>query len=163
MTSIPGRVDRRLATFQPTGYDKGQPKAIQALWFAVMNTVFVKWWFPARWRPSLLRAFGASIGRRVLIRHRVRVLWPWKLTVGDDCWLGEDVWLLDLEPITLGRDVCVSQGAFLCTGNHDAGDPAMGYRNRPIEVGDGAWIGATVFVKPGTVIPAGAFVPAMGR
>jgi len=130
-------VGRSLRSFTGRGYDKGRPVAVQAAWFAVQNLVFAKWWFPARWRPVVLRAFGATIGERVFVRHRVRVLWPWKLTIGDDSWIGEDAWLLDLEPITIGADVCVSQGAFLCTGSHDAGDAAFEYGNAPITVG--AW------------------------
>lgn len=153
--------DRSLRSFSGAGYDKGRPLAVQALWFAVMNLVFVKWWFPARLRPALLRAFGATVGQRVLIRHRVRVLWPWKLSVGDDCWIGEDAWLLNLEPITIEHDVCVSQGAFLCTGGHDHADPAFEYDNGPIHVGAGAWIAARstvlrgVTVEPGELVPAG--------
>jgi putative colanic acid biosynthesis acetyltransferase WcaF len=50
-----------------------------------MNLVFMKWWFPARPRLGLLRAFGATVGERVLIRHKGRVLWPWELTICDDC------------------------------------------------------------------------------
>ena len=170
MTSSPGvrpaPGERSLRSFTGHGYDKGRPTAVQALWFAVMNLVFSAWWFPARWRPPLLRLFGASVGRRVLIRHRVRVLWPWKLTIGDDCWIGEDAWFLNLEPITLEHDVCVSQGALLCTGSHDRHDPAFGYDNGPIHVGAGAWVAAraTVLrgarVEPGEVVPAGTVRPA---
>lgn len=151
---------RRLADFTGTGYDKGRSKAWQAAWFAVQNTFFAAWWFPARWRVSLLRAFGATIGEGVFIRHRVRVLWPWKLTVGDNCWIGEDAWLLNLEPITLGHDVCLSQGVFLCTGSHDRRSPTFEYDNGPITVGNHVWIGAQVIalrgadIRPGVVVPA---------
>ena len=129
-------------------------------WFATMNLVFMKWWFPARLRPALLRAFGADIGDRVLIRHRVRILWPWKLTIGHDCWIGEDAWLLDLEPITIEHDVCISQGALLCTGSHDHRDPAFEYDNAPIRIGAGAWIAARATVLRGTTVAAGHVVPA---
>src|ERR1041384_6974998 len=110
-------VERDLRAFTGAGYDKGRNKLWQAAWFATMNLVFMKWWLPPRFRPAILRFFGATVGERVLIRHRVRVQWPWKLTIGDDCWIGEGAWLLNLEPITLEDDVCVSQEAFLCTGN----------------------------------------------
>ena len=69
----------------------------------------------------LLRAFGADVGRRVLIRHGVRVQWPWKLSVADDVWIGEDAWIINLEPVVIGSDVCVSQGAMLCTGSFTNG------------------------------------------
>jgi len=123
---------RDLRSFTGEGYDKGRSVLWQAAWFAVLNLVFVKWWLPPRLRPPLLRLFGASVGERVLIRHRVRVLWPWKLTIGDDCWIGEGAWLLNLEPITLADDVCISQEALLCTGS-PRGLPsqpvvAVGYR-----------------------------------
>jgi putative colanic acid biosynthesis acetyltransferase WcaF len=154
------RLERSLRTFTGHGYDKGRPLPMQAVWFATMNLVFMKWWFPARLRPALLRVFGATVGERVLIRHRVRVLWPWKLTIGDDCWIGEDAWLLNLEPITIEHDVCISQGAMLCTGSHDRRDPAFEFDNRPIRVGAGAWIAARATVLRGVFVTRGEIVPA---
>src|SRR5664280_2710554 len=65
-------VRRSLRDFRGTGYDKGRPIVVQALWFAFMNLVFMKWWLPASWRVYLLRAFGSEVGKNVLIRHRVR-------------------------------------------------------------------------------------------
>lgn len=152
---------RRLQEFTGAGYDKGRPKLWQAAWFATQNLIFAKWWCPAAWRPKILRLFGAEIGERVFIRHRVRVLWPWKLSIGDDSWIGEGVWLLNLEPISIGQNVCLSQEAFLCTGNHDANDVAFEYLNKPIAVADGAWVGARALVTAGTSIVAGHFIPSM--
>ena len=94
----------------------------------------------------------------MLIRHRVRVLWPWKLEIGDDCWIGEGVWLLNLEQITIADDVCLSQEAFLCTGSHQHQDPAFEFDNAPIRVGAGAWIAARAMVLRGTTIKAGEVV-----
>jgi putative colanic acid biosynthesis acetyltransferase WcaF len=153
-------VHRSLRSFTGCGYDKGRPVAVQALWFATMNLAWTKWWFPARWRPPLLRLFGARVGNRVFIRHRVRVLWPWKLTIGDDCWIGEDAWLLNLEPITIEHDACISQDAFLCTGSHDHRDPAFEYDNGPIHVGAGAWVAARATLLRGVRITEGEVVPA---
>ncbi len=149
-----------LRGFRGDGYDKGRSKLVQALWFACMNLVWAKWWCPPRARPAILRLFGAEVGTNVFIRHRVRVLWPWKLTVGDDVWIGEDAWLLDLEPITIGHDVCVSQGAFLCTGSHDRRSPTFEYDNGPIAVEPGSWIGARATVLRGVTVGAGAVVAA---
>ena len=153
---------RDLSAFTGAGYDKGRSVVWQAAWFAVMNLVFLKWWLPARFRPAILRFFGATVGERVLIRHRVRVLWPWKLTIGDDCWIGEGAWLLNLEPITLADDVCVSQEAFLCTGSHNHKDPSFGFDNAPIEVGAGAWITARAVVHRGVRVAPGEVVTSPG-
>lgn len=151
---------RDLSTFTLSGYDKGRPKAVQALWFACMNTIFMPWFVPAGFRVALLRAFGADIGSCVLIRHRVRVLWPWKLTVGDNSWIGEGVWILNLEPVSIGANVCLSQEAMLCTGSHDHRRSDFGYANRSITIEDGAWVGARATVLPGVAIGAEAVVAA---
>ncbi|SNR82684.1 WcaF family extracellular polysaccharide biosynthesis acetyltransferase [Actinacidiphila glaucinigra] len=151
---------RDLSAFTLAGYDKGRSKAVQALWFAVMNTVFSAWFCPARLRVAILRAFGATIGEGVLIRHRVRVLWPWKLTVGDRTWIGEGAWLLNLEPVTIGADVCVSQEALLCTGSHDHRTVDFRYRNAPITVEDGAWVAARAIVLAGVTVGRHAVVGA---
>jgi putative colanic acid biosynthesis acetyltransferase WcaF len=153
-------VERSLRGFTGAGYDKGRPVLVQALWFAVLHLVFVKWWFPARWRPAVLRAFGARVGRRVLIRHGVRVHWPWRLHIGDDVWIGEDAWLLNLEQITIGSDVCVSQGALLCTGSHRHRHPTFEFDNGPIRLESGAWVAARSVVLRGVTVGRGAVVGA---
>jgi putative colanic acid biosynthesis acetyltransferase WcaF len=157
------RPTRQLAGFTGVGYDKGRSTMTQAVWFAVQNLIFSKWWLPARLRPPLLRLFGAEIGDQVFIRHRVRVLWPWKLSIGDHSWIGEDVWLLNLEPISIGRDVCVSQAVFLCTGSHDMKSPTFEFDNAPIRVGDSVWVGAQATVLRGVTIGRGAVVAAKCR
>lgn len=155
---------RDLRGFTGAGYDKGRPLIVQALWFAALNLLFVRWWLPRGLRPALLRAFGARVGERVLIRHNVRVQWPWKLEIGDDVWIGEGAWLLNLEPIVIEDDVCISQEAFLCTGSHDHRSPTFEFDNAPITVGRGAWIAARatvlrgVTIAPGRVVPAGTVV-----
>ena len=142
----------RLAAFTLAGYDKGRGIAWQASWFATQNLVFSRWWFPRRFRPALLRAFGAHVGDNVTIRHRVRVLWPWKLSVGRDTWIGEDAWLLNLEPIEIGSDVCISQGVFLCTGSHDRHSTDFRYDNGPITIADGVWLAAQSLVLRGVTV-----------
>lgn len=149
-----------LSRFTTAGYDKGRSRAVQALWFATMNLAFSQWWCPAAVRVRLLKLFGARVGEGVLIRHRVRILWPWKLSIGDNSWIGEGAWLLNLEPIDIGADVCVSQEAFLCTGGHDHRSVDFRYRNGPIVVGDGAWIGARAVVLPGVTVGARSVVGA---
>jgi putative colanic acid biosynthesis acetyltransferase WcaF len=54
--------------------------------------------------------------------------------------------------VKVGAQACISQRVFLCTGNHDYRDPQFSYRNAPITIGNGAWVGASVFVGPGVEI-----------
>jgi len=130
--------------------------AVQALWLVTSGLVVRRWWCPSGVRASILRAFGASLGEGVLVRHDVKIHWPWKLAVGAHSWIGEGTWILNLEPVTLGSQVCISQDVFLCAGSHDRNSPTFEFDNAPIHVGDGAWVAARATVLRGVTIGAGA-------
>ena len=66
-----------------------------------------------------------------MLAHPVRLA-AWRLQVGQACWLAEDAWLDNLAPISLGDRVCLSQGTYLCTGNHDFRSPGFDLRLGPI-------------------------------
>lgn len=149
-----------LARFRGDDYDKGRGPAWQVAWLLASGCVTTRWWCPVGLRMAVLRAFGADLAPGVLVRHRVRIHWPWKLSVGADSWIGEDVWLLNLEPITIGSDVCISQGVLLCTGSHDRDSPTFEYDNAPIVIADGAWVAARATVLRGVTVGAGAVVGA---
>lgn len=153
--------DRQLEKFTGSGYDKGRPLLTQALWAGASALLVERIWCPPKLRVALLRFFGARIGQRVLIRHGVRVHWPWKLTIGDDVWIGVDAWLLNLEPITIESNVCISQAAMLCTGSHHAKDSSFGFDNAPIHVAAGAWIAARATVLRGVTVGRNSVVGAM--
>lgn len=112
------------------------------------------------WRRLLLRLFGARIGSDVHVYPSVRITIPWNLAIGDETAIGEGVILYALGPITIGRQVTVSQHAHLCAGSHDYRDPAMPLLKPPVTIGDGAWICADAFVGPGVTIGAGAIAGA---
>ncbi len=147
----PNRVD--LSRFDPDDYNPGRPFLIRSLWFLV-NALFLQ--NPlnpsSQIKVRLLRLFGAKIGRGAVLKPSINVKSPWFLTVGDNCWIGERAWLDNLVPITLGDNVCISQGVYLCTGNHDWSDPAFGYKLGEILVEDGAWVCAGALVLPGVVV-----------
>lgn len=150
----------RLDQFTGAGYDKGRSRGVQVLWLLTSGLVVRRWWCPARLRAAILRAFGARLGRGVLVRHDVRVHWPWKLTVGEHSWIGEGAWILNLEPVTLGAHVVISQEVLLCTGSHDRHSPSFEFDLAPIVVGDGAWVAVRATVLRGVRIGPGAVVGA---
>lgn len=151
---------RNLAGFTGAGYDRGRPIGWQIGWKLVSGLVVIRWWCPMPLRLKLLRAFGATIGKGVVFRHEVKVHWPWKLSVGDHSWIGEGTWILNLEPVSIGSNVCVSQGVLLCTGSHDLRSPTFEFDNAPITIEDGAWVAARATVLRGCRIGADAVVGA---
>jgi putative colanic acid biosynthesis acetyltransferase WcaF len=109
-------------------------------------------------RCALLRIFGAKIGNGVYIKPGLRVKFPWYLEIGDHSWLGEDLWIDNLAQVSIGAHCCLSQGAYLCTGNHDWSSVNMRLFRQPITCKRGSWIGAKAILCPGVVIGAGAIV-----
>lgn len=142
-----------LQRYDNSWYDPGGSVVKRALWMLLGQPVFGSVWLPgSALRVRLLRAFGAQVGERVVIKPAVRVKYPWHLEIGNDCWIGEDCWIDNLTTVRIGSNVCVSQGAYFCTGNHDWSDPCFGLVIQPIELGEGAWAGAKSLLTPGTVL-----------
>lgn len=139
-----------LSTFNNAHFDRGAPAWKEVLWWLVRSLLFAPWFpIPSSLKVTALRAFGAKIGDGVVIRSRVNITFPWKLTLGDRVWIGDEVLILSLERVAIGSDVCVSQRAFLCTGSHDFSKESFDLITLPIVIADGCWIGAQSFVGPG--------------
>jgi putative colanic acid biosynthesis acetyltransferase WcaF len=151
---------RRLAEFSNAGYDAGRGLPWKVSWWVAHNLMFSAWYFPARLRPPLLRFFGAEVGRGCLIRHGIRLHWPWRLHVGDDVWIGEGVWLHTIEDIWIEDNVCISQRASVTTGSHDARDPHFRTDNGPIRLRSGCWVGAEALVMRGVTVGLNSVVGA---
>jgi putative colanic acid biosynthesis acetyltransferase WcaF len=142
-------------------FDRGAGVVKESLWLITSLILFqlcpVNF---SRLKCFVLRCFGANIGQGVVIKPAVKITFPWKLTLGDHVWLGEECWLLNLERIVIADHVCLSQRAFLCTGNHDFGSSTFDLVTRPITVETGVWIGAGAWVGPGVTIGSHAVLSA---
>ncbi len=150
-----------LSRYDNSWYHPGRSRLWQAAWFFLGLPLLRSSVLPSSGlRVRLLRAFGARIGSGVVLKQEVNVKYPWHLVVGDHCWIGEGAWIDCLTTVRLGSNVCVSQGAYLCTGNHDWKDPHFGLVVSPIQVNDGAWVGARSILTPGVVLGEGAIAAA---
>ena len=144
---------------------RGKPAWYAQLWWIVQATLFR----PSPrvmygWRRWLLQRFGASIGVGVKVRSSAQVTYPWKVTIGDWSWIGEEVVLYSLEEIRIGSHVALSHRCSLCAGNHDYTKPDFPYVLDPartrILIEDETWLANDVFVGPGVTIGRGAVVGA---
>src|SRR6218665_1292640 len=139
----------RLREYTTGGFERGRPAWFESLWLVAKTFFFLNPFpWPSALRVALLRLFGAKVGQGVVVRAQVNVTFPWRLSIGDDVWIGEEVLILSLAPVTIESDVCISQRAFLCTGSHKFWGPNFDLVTRPITIRSKSWIAAQAFVAP---------------
>ena len=71
---------------------------------------------------------------------------------GNHCWIGEHVWIDNLDQVILGNHVCLSQGVFVLCGNHNYKSPSFDLMLGPVILKEGAWLGAKSIVGPGVIV-----------
>ena len=147
----------RLDNYTVGTYTPGAKIVKQLLWYFVGSPLFSSYWLPfTGFKVWILRRFGAEIGQKVIIKPGVKIKFPWRLTVGDYVWIGENAWLDNVAQITIESHVCLSQDVYLCTGNHDYSDRNFQLIPAPIHIQQGSWIAARAIVGPGVTVGAGA-------
>jgi putative colanic acid biosynthesis acetyltransferase WcaF len=104
---------------------------------------------PSEIKVKILKLFGAKMGYNILLKPSINIKYPWFLKIGDNCWIGEGVWIDNLAPVNIGNDVCLSQDAYLLTGSHDYKKVGFDLILGEIDIEDGVWIGAKSIVCPG--------------
>jgi putative colanic acid biosynthesis acetyltransferase WcaF len=138
-----------LSSFNNSWYKPGNPVK-RGLWYVCNILFFTNRWFPfSSAKKGILKLFGAKIGKGVVIKPHVNIKYPWKLRIGDYTWIGEGVWIDNLDMVSIGKNCCLSQGAFLLCGNHDYKKTSFDLILGEITLEDGAWIGAKSIVCPG--------------
>ncbi len=139
-----------LSKYDNSWYNPGAGPVKRLLWYLINHFLFTHSLFPlSSIKVGILRLFGAKVGKGVNIKPAVNIKYPWNLIVGDFCWIGEKVWIDNLEKIEIGNHVCLSQGAMLLTGNHNYSKPTFDLIVQRIVLEDGVWIGAKSLVCPG--------------
>lgn len=108
--------------------------------------------FPSSLKCKLLRLFGASVGKRVVIKPNVNIKYPWFLSIGSDVWVGEGAWIDNLATVTIENNVVISQDAYLLTGSHDYRRRTFDLITQPITLHEGSWVGAKATICPGVTL-----------
>lgn len=144
---------QNLKTYKtPKGF-RGKSKLTVQLWWFVQSTLFA---FSPRFmyglRRFLLRCFGAKIGKGVIIRPTSKITYPWKISIGDYSWIGDNVVLYSLGEIEIGNNTVISQRSYICTGSHDYNSESFDIYSKKITIGDKCWLATDVYVAPSVTI-----------
>lgn len=121
-------------------------------WYFFSLIFFESSWLPFSFiKVFILKIFAAKVGKSVVIKPNVKIKYPWKLFLGNHVWIGENVWIDNLDNVVIGNNVCISQGAFLLCGNHNYKKESFDLITKPITLEDGVWVGAKSTVLPGVI------------
>jgi putative colanic acid biosynthesis acetyltransferase WcaF len=141
-----------LSRFNNDWYTSGASFVKRGLWFIINVLFFINPFNPFVWvKTKLLTLFGSKIGKRVIIKPNVNIKYPWKLSIGDNVWIGEGVWIDNLASVLIGDNCSISQGALLLTGSHNYKSVEFDLMVKEIILEDGVWIGAKSIVCPGVI------------
>ncbi len=139
-----------LSQFTNTNFLHGRSKILRLFWMIVSIVFFESMVpYPYSLKVKLLKLFGARVGHGLILKPSVKIKQPWCLEINDHCWIGEGVWIDNLVLVKLGSHVCLSQGSFLFTGNHNYKITSFNLITDEIYLEDGVWIGAKAIVGPG--------------
>ncbi|MEM9354944.1 MAG: WcaF family extracellular polysaccharide biosynthesis acetyltransferase [Pseudomonadota bacterium] len=147
-----------LEQYTSANFSRGRAAVIEVAWIFISMLLVTSFVPGVRHRIFLLRFFGARLGKGVVVKPGVKVKFPWRLTVGDHSWIGEGAWIDNLASVTIGANACISQGAYLCTGNHDWSATTFNLKTESILLQDGSWVAARAVVGPGVTVGHNAVV-----
>jgi putative colanic acid biosynthesis acetyltransferase WcaF len=135
--------------FDKQDFDAGAPAFKIVIWYFTSMFFFRSGLIPfSIILVAILRLFGAKIGKDTRIKPYVNIKYPWKLQVGDHSWISE-CHIENLSNVSIGKNVCLSQGCMILTGNHDFTKTGFDLITKDIILGDGTWIGARAIVCAG--------------
>ena len=130
------------------------------IWYIFFFPI-VKSYIPgSAWRKAILIIFGAKIGSGCILKPNLRITKPWNLYIGKNCWLGESLWIDNIDRVTVEDNVCLSQGVYLCTGNHNYKRSEFNLIKKPILIKEQSWICAKCLIGPGSIIMPGSVIKA---
>jgi len=137
-----------LSKYNKASYHPGGTGLKRILWFYANALFFKTSLLPVSViKVMILRLFGAHIDKGVVIKPCVNIKYPWHLSVGQNAWIGERVWIDNLVMVTIGANVCISQGAMLITGSHNYKKDTFDLITGRISLAEGVWIGAGAIVN----------------
>ncbi len=152
------RIQNLKAYSKPTYLIRGKNIIFEALWILLFKPIVSSFLPGSKWRKIILKSFGAKIGKSVRFNPGLKIKMPWKLFIGDNSWIGEETWIDNIAQVNIAENVCISQGVYLCTGNHDFKKSSFDLICSPINIESNVWVGAKSIIGPGYKIGCGSVI-----
>ena len=137
-----------LSSFKKKKISRGHFLKI-AIWYLINNLIIYSFFPSSKLRIFLLKLFGAKIGKNVVIHPYTSIKYAWKFEIGDDSWVGARVWVDNIHKVKIGKNCCISQEVYFCTGNHNYKKKEFDLTGEMITINDNCWIGAKTILCPG--------------
>ncbi len=123
--------------------------------------------FPGSLRPTVLRLFGAKIGRNARITQKVFIGQPSNLTIGDDVVINIGSFIDCSAPVFIGDKVRIGYQGMVVTGSHRTENSVYRRKEgdhvrRSVTIERGCWIQSRGMVGPGVIMAEGCTLMAAG-
>ncbi len=143
---------------KPNSSQRGQIFIIEIFWIFIFKPIVESFIPGSKWRALILRLFGAKLGKSIRFNPFLKIKMPWKLFIGDYCWIGEEAWIDNIDFVNISKNVCISQGVYICTGNHNFKKSSFDLISKPINIEENVWVGAKSIICHGSKIGSGSVI-----
>ena len=146
---------------------------VQRSYFSLLDKIKLRVWlginisifrytpyFSHRWRITLLKIFGAKVSWSARISRLAIIEQPWNLEVGHLSSIGDGVWILCREKVSIGEKTVIGRNVGITSGSHDITSTKFIAVNKPVSIGNNVWIINESYVLPGVCVDDGAVVAA---
>ena len=131
------------------------------IWALQVNTIAASAFVTQEVRARIYRRAGMDLHTED-IRAGCWFFSP-DISIGADTMVNAGCYFENREPVAIGARCSLAMEVMIATSTHEPGGPAQragAYAGKPVEIGDGCWLGARSVVLPGVTIGAGCIVAA---
>lgn len=135
---------------------------MKAYAFWSLNALQSAGFVPPNLRRRILRWMGLQVADTALVREGCFFGSP-RITLAEKVFVSVGCFLDGSEEIRIGRAVHLAPKVQVLTSTHEVGGPeqrAGAIVRKPVEIGDGCWIGAGATIMPGIALARGCVVAA---
>lgn len=131
------------------------------LW-GLTNATLFRWslFFMRKYRVAILKLFGAKIDWSCSVDRTATIVDPWNLSMGRMSSIGEYACIRCRGKVTIGENCCIGRDVYLLSASHDISSPTFDMISAPINIEDNVWIATRSTVGKGVTIGKGAVIAA---